>query len=154
MPEPKPAPALAAPSVTIIPPHPAESVAAGAEEKEPEAIIPPGSSTQVLAAATPEAAAQSTVTRTEFGIDLGAAHDLAHLRALWSIVVAQHGQLLEGLRPVVAVHPGRRHATKEMRLVAGPLHNAASATRLCAVLAGVGRACTPSVFDPQEKALR
>jgi hypothetical protein len=107
-----------------------------------------------VAAAAPEATMQSAVTQTEFGIDLGAARDVTHLRALWSTVLAQHGQLLEGLRPVVAIHPGRRHGTKEMRLVAGPLLNAASATRLCAVLAGVGRDCAPSVFDPQKQVLR
>jgi outer membrane biosynthesis protein TonB len=157
MPEPRPAPpmAAAAPSVTTIPPQPAQPMPAGTTEEELEPASPPGSSAPTpMASAAPEAAAQSTATQTEFGIDLGAAHDVAHLRALWSIVLAQHGQLLEGLRPVVAVQPGRRHGTKEMRLVAGPLLNAASATRLCAVLAGVGRTCTPSVFDPQKQALR
>jgi hypothetical protein len=104
--------------------------------------------------AAQQRAAESSISRTEFGIDLGPASNGDALRALWSTVKAQHGALLEGLQPMGVMRETGKPGGAELRLVAGPLVNAAAAARLCAVLAGTGRLCQPSVFDSQRQALR
>ena len=95
-----------------------------------------------------------SVTKTEFGIDLGGAPNVEGLRALWNAARARHGGLLEGLRPVMSVRESGRPGSVELRLVAGPIPNAASAARLCATLTAAGAVCQPSVFDGQRLALR
>lgn len=110
---------------------------------------PPG-----LVAITADAAASgSTATRTEFGIDLGAAATVEGLRNLWTSLKGTQAPLLEGLRPVVAVRDGTKPGTLELRLVAGPLANAGVAAKLCAALADAGLTCAPAVFDGQRLAL-
>lgn len=99
-------------------------------------------------------AAESVVTKTQFGIDLGSGADIETLRRLWITVKAQHGALLEGLRPVVAKRETGRPGAVEWRLVAGPLGNAAAAARLCAVLGATGRVCRTVPFDGQQLAQR
>jgi hypothetical protein len=101
-----------------------------------------------------EQAAGSTVTRTEFGVDVGGNHTLEGLRNLWASIRGRHGALFENLRPLVAVREGDKPGAVELRLVAGPLSNAVAAARLCATLAGAGIACQPTVFDGQRLALR
>ncbi|HEY0441565.1 MAG TPA: hypothetical protein VGD36_15970 [Xanthobacteraceae bacterium] len=98
--------------------------------------------------------ADSSVTRSEFGIDLGADGSIDGLRAMWNTVRAQHGALLEALRPTVAVRESGRAGGVELRLVVGPVANAATAARLCAVIASTGRACQPSGFDGPRLTLR
>jgi hypothetical protein len=100
------------------------------------------------------AASGSKATQTEFGVDLGGAGNLESLRGLWAKTRAAHGGLLEGLHPVVAVHDAHRPGGVSLRLVAGPLANAAAAAQLCARLAAGGVACRPAVFDGQRLALR
>jgi hypothetical protein len=100
-----------------------------------------------------EAAAASVATRTDFGIDLGGDSTIDGLRALWGTLKAQHGTTLEGLRPLIAVREGRAGAV-ELRLVAGPLANAAAAARLCATLTASLAPCQPATFDGQRLALR
>jgi hypothetical protein len=99
------------------------------------------------------AAAGSTATRTEFGIDLGTAATVEGLRNLWTAIKGTQAPLLEGLRPVVAVRDGAKPGALELRLVAGPLANAGVAARLCAALADAGLTCAPAVFDGQRLAL-
>ena len=102
-----------------------------------------------------EQAAESTVTRTEFGVDVGGNHTLDGVaRASGPRSRANHGALLEGLRPLVAVREGSKPGAVELRLVAGPLANAVAAARLCASLSAAGVACQPTVFDGQRLALR
>ncbi|QCI68208.1 hypothetical protein [Phreatobacter stygius] len=100
------------------------------------------------------AAQESTAIRTEFGVDLAGELSMDALRSRWQQLRAQHGPLLEGLRPLVAVQDGARPGTVDLRLVAGPLANANAATRLCASLATAGVNCKPAVFDGQRLALR
>src|SRR5262249_5174217 len=69
-------------------------------------------------AVTPDtAAAASTATRTEFGIDLGTAATVEGLRNLWTAIKSTQAPLLEGLRPVVAVRDGGKPGALELRLV-------------------------------------
>lgn len=104
-----------------------------------------------LATGTP-AAAESTATRTEFGIDLGGNASIEGLRTLWGSLKAGQPAMLEGLRPLMAVR--EKSGSFELRLIAGPLANASAAARLCAALAAAGQACQPSVFDGQRLALQ
>lgn len=105
------------------------------------------------ARAAPEAPIDSSLTHSEFGIDIGGDSSVEALRALWTTVRAQHGALLDGLRPTISLHDSGRQGV-ELRLVVGPLANAAAAARLCAVIASTGRSCQPSGFDGARAALR
>ena len=105
------------------------------------------------ARATPPAQTdEPAAPKTEFGVDLGRANSVDGLRQLWNTVKGRHGGALEGLRPIVAVREIARSGGVEVRLVAGPLPNAAAAARICALLPG--SACHPTVFDGQRLALR
>lgn len=93
-------------------------------------------------------------TRTEFGLDLGGAGNLAALRNSWAVIKRTHGEILDGLHPVIAVRDGSKPGTVSLRLIVGPLANAASAVRLCGRLANAGLSCQPAIFDGQRLALR
>jgi hypothetical protein len=98
-----------------------------------------------------EPTATKSEAKPEFGIDLGRANSVEGLRQLWSAMKSKYGGALEGLRPIVTVREIAR-AGVELRLVAGPLSNAAAAARLCASLSGA--TCHPTAFDGQRLALR
>jgi hypothetical protein len=97
-------------------------------------------------------AADSIATTTEFGVDLGNAPTIEALRTRWTTLRSEHASLLAGLRPVVSI--AERSGGIELRLVAGPLPNAAAAARLCGALAAAALPCQPAVFDGQRLALR
>jgi hypothetical protein len=103
---------------------------------------------------TNEQAAESTITRTEFGVDVGGKDTLDDLRTLWTFIRGSHGALFEGMRPLVAVREGQKPGALDLRLIAGPLPNAVAAARLCASLSAAGITCQPTVFDGQRLALR
>jgi len=92
-------------------------------------------------------------TKSQFGIDIGGAPTLAGLRSAWDRASRNHAVLLDGLRPLIAVRDGRAGQV-ELRLVVGPIGNAAAAARLCAALAGAGLSCQPTMFEGQRLALR
>lgn len=91
-------------------------------------------------------------TRTEFGLDLGSAPTVEALRGAWTIALRKHSRLLEGLYPVVHRRERPRGAGVELRLVAGPLPDAASAARICAAMTAIGAICQPSIFEGQRLA--
>jgi len=101
-----------------------------------------------------EQGAESVATRTEFAVDVGGDWTFDGLRAQWASLRSTHGGLFEGLRPVVAVREGTKPGALELRLVVGPLTNAAVAARLCATLVASGLPCQTTVFDGQRLALR
>jgi hypothetical protein len=92
--------------------------------------------------------------KTEFGLDIGGAGTLDGLRTLWAAARQRHAAALDGLRPIVHLRETRRPGGLDLRLVAGPLPNAAAAARLCATLTAAGAACHPTVFDGQRLAAR
>lgn len=146
-----PAPPQAPPVQVVTPPNP---------EPRPQGhnqIMPPQTTTQVVrntpSAETPKAA-QPDATRTEFAIDLGGEKTVDGLRARWATLRGNHGATLEKLRPVISVKEGPKVGTVELRLVAGPLANAADAARVCARLQTSGVPCIPTVFDGQRLSLR
>jgi hypothetical protein len=92
--------------------------------------------------------------KAEFGLDLGGANTLEGLRNLWATARSRHGPLLAGLRPVVHLRERPRPGAVDLRLVAGPIPNAATAARMCATLAAAGAICQPAAFDGQRLAVR
>ena len=57
------------------------------------------------------------------------------------------------MRPIIAIREGRAGQV-DLRLVVGPIGNAAAAAKLCASLAAAGLSCQPTLFDGQRLALR
>jgi hypothetical protein len=92
--------------------------------------------------------------KTEFGLDLGSATTVEALRTAWTAALRRHGPLLEGLRPVVQMRERPRPGGMELRLIAGPVPNAAAAARLCVSMTAAGAICAPAVFDGQRLAVR
>ena len=111
------------------------------------AVAPPA---QALAASR---AVDSIATRTEFAVDLGGDTSVEALRALWATMRGNH-PALANLKPLVSIRDGAKPGVVELRLVAGPLANAAAAARICALLAINHVACQTAVSDGQRLALR
>jgi hypothetical protein len=95
-----------------------------------------------------------SVTKTEFGIDLGGETSLDALRARWTTIKGNHGAALNGLYPVVRVREGSRPGTVELHLIAGPVPNANTAAKVCANLQKTGTPCQTSEFDGQKLSIR
>jgi hypothetical protein len=114
---------------------------------------------ETIASVAPEEAPAKTelpaipVQRTEFGVDLGSANSVDGLRALWRGLVASN-KALTGLRPIIMVKERTNGYGMQLRLVAGPLGDAAAAAKLCAAMSESDRSCETSVFDGQRLALK
>jgi hypothetical protein len=154
-PPPTPAVPLMSPKSIMAPPDPAAG-------KLIEPSLPPKTFTaapipDVVASAPPivdsEPDASETpqpklaVQQTEFAVDVGSANSVAGLRALWRGL--KSNRALADLRPVIAVKEGRGGFGMQLRLVAGPLQDAAAAAKICAGLIASKRACETTVFDGQ-----
>ena len=101
-------------------------------------------------AATPKLAVQ----RTEFGVDVGSANSLPGLRALWrGLLKSKSNAALTTLRPIIVVRENTTGLGMQLRLVAGPLSDAAAAAKICAVLIESNRTCETAVFDGQRLAM-
>ncbi|MBI3433746.1 MAG: hypothetical protein HY056_01495 [Proteobacteria bacterium] len=96
------------------------------------------------AASRPES---SVATKTVFAVDLGGATTIDALRVAWTALKSNQNILVDGLQPLISVRD--KSDAVELRLVVGPLANAALAARLCAAFASAGRQCEPAVFDGQ-----
>ena len=96
----------------------------------------------------------SNAGKAEFGLDLGSASTVEALRTAWAVALRRHGVLLEGLHPVVQTRERPRPGGPELRLIAGPIPNAATAARLCAAMTAAGAICAPALFDGQRLAGR
>ena len=96
----------------------------------------------------------SSVGKTEFSLDLGSASTIEALRTSWTAALRRHCTLLEGLRPVVGMRELSRPGGPDLRLIAGPVANAATAARLWAAMTAAGAVCAPAVFDGQRLAVR
>ena len=111
----------------------------------------PAAPTQV--AALEEAQEAAPVPQTRFGLDLGGASSMEGLRALWKGVRMAHGKDLPGLYPVLAIKPGDKGLGLQVHVVAGPIADAASAAKLCAILLVEDRTCETTIFDGQRLSL-
>ncbi len=97
------------------------------------AYAPPGDKPE--ADASQAAALQQAVQRTEFGVDVGGANSLNGLRALWrGLLKSKSTASLATLRPIIVVKESNTGLGMQLRLVAGPLNDAAAAAKICAAL--------------------
>jgi hypothetical protein len=124
---------------------------------EPDPVTPP--KPQATASAPPkddtERDESQAVQRTEFGVDLGGANSLNGLRALWrGLLKSKSTASLAALRPIVVVKESNTGLGMQLRLVAGPLSDAATAAKICAALAESQRSCETAVFDGQRLAMK
>jgi hypothetical protein len=127
-------------------------------EQPPEVITAaPAPEAVASASAAPEPAlssAEIAVQRTEFGVDLGGANSIGGLRALWRALLKSNAAAISSLRPIIVVKELNNGLGMQLRLVAGPLSDAAAAAKICAALMESARSCETSVFDGQRLALK
>jgi hypothetical protein len=109
---------------------------------------------QDLTSSIPPQQPGTSAGKTEFGLDLGSATTVEALRTAWTAALRRHGPLLEGLRPIVQMRERPRPGGMELRLIAGPVPNAAAAARLCVSMTAAGAICAPAVFEGQRLAVR
>jgi hypothetical protein len=97
--------------------------------------------------------AKATIQRTEFAVELGGANSIGGLRALWRGLLKSNNAELAELRPIIVVREGNTGLGMQLRLAAGPLHDAAEAAKICAALVESDRNCETTVFDGQRLAM-
>src|SRR5260221_10927186 len=93
------------------------------------------------------------VQRTEFAVDVGSANSIGGLRALWRGLLKSHSELA-ALRPIIVIREGSTGLGMQLRLVAGPLGDAAAAAKICAALIESERSCETAGFDGQRLAMK
>jgi hypothetical protein len=131
----------------LIEPDKPASVIAAAPMPEVMASAPSGEDADADAEALPK------IQRTEFGVDVGSANSIAGLRALWrGLFKSRTNAPLAALRPIIVIKEGTGGLGLKLRLVAGPLRDAAAAAKICAVLTENNRSCDTAVFDGQRLA--
>jgi hypothetical protein len=100
-----------------------------------------------------DADAAATIQRTEFAVELGGANSIGGLRALWRGLLKSNNAELAELRPIIVLREGNTGLGMQLRLAAGPLHDAAEAAKICATLVESQRSCETTVFDGQRLAM-
>jgi hypothetical protein len=151
--EPSPPPPKIAPVATAAPAESPVPAKPGAQKAEAPAASPAPTVTAAIAPAEPvtsETPSQNLVGKTDFGVDLGGANSIEGLRAVWRGALKVHSQQLASLQPVIVVKERHDGLGMQLRLVAGPLSDAAEAAKLCAeFLTTSNRACDTSVYEGQ-----
>jgi hypothetical protein len=110
--------------------------------------------TATAKAPTSEPVPEVRAARADFGVDLGGANSVDGLRGLWQGLLKADAALLSPLRPIIAIRERSNGLGMQLRLVAGPLADAAAAAKICAALVENSRSCETTVFDGQRLALR
>ena len=119
----------------------------------PEVVAASGPADEAEADASPPSATQLAVQRTEFGIDVGGANSVNGLRALWrGLLKSRSNAALTTLRPIIVIRENSNGLGMQLRLVAGPLTDAAAAAKICAGMLANERPCETAVFDGQRLA--
>jgi hypothetical protein len=76
------------------------------------------------------------------------------LRALWrGLLKSRSNAPLALLQPVIVIREGTGGRSMQLRLVAGPLTDAAAAAKLCAVMTENKRDCETAVYEGQRLTL-
>jgi hypothetical protein len=154
----------AAASKLIEPDKPEKSAKSEKPERpdKPPKVFTAAPMPEVVAAASPSDGAEPdaaslpklAVQRTEFGVDLGGANSVGGLRALWrGLLKSRSNAALAAMRPIIVIREGSNGLGMQLRLVAGPLGDAAAAAKLCAGLMANDRACETAVYDGQRLAV-
>jgi hypothetical protein len=157
-----PASSLVASKSMLAPPDPAAGKLT--EPGYPPKIIMAAPIPEVLASVPPDeetmeqdavpAVPRLAVQRTDFGVDVGTANSIPGLRALWrGLVKSKSNAALTTLRPIIAIKEGSNGLGFQLRLVAGPISDAAAAAKICAAMIASDRPCTTTVFEGQRLAL-
>jgi hypothetical protein len=98
---------------------------------------------------------QPAVQRTEFAVDVGGANSIGGLRALWrGLLKSRSNAPLAALQPIIVVKESNTGLGMQLRLVAGPLGDAAAAAKICAAMMESKRTCETTVFDGQRLAMK
>jgi hypothetical protein len=118
----------------------------------PEVVAPAASADDAERDPPWAASSKVAVQRTEFGVDVGGANSLGGLRALWRGL--KSNTALAALRPIIVVRESNTGLGMQLRLVAGPLADAAAAAKICAALLESQRPCETTVFDGQRLAMK
>jgi hypothetical protein len=138
--------ANAVPTPAAAPPSDANATAVPAKDEEkPE-----------LDADAANDADKSTIQRTEFAVELGGANSISGLRALWRGLLKSHDNktALASLQPIIVLRESNTGLGMQLKLAAGPLHDAAEAAKICAALTESSkRTCETTVFDGQRLAM-
>ncbi|WP_051677378.1 hypothetical protein [Bradyrhizobium sp. URHD0069] len=131
------------------------------EPEKPAKTITAAPMPEVVALVTPaedagaDAVPKFAVQRTEFGVDVGGANSVGGLRALWrGLLKSRSNAVLTTLRPLIVVREGSNGLGMQLRLVAGPLSDAAAAAKICAVMIENDRTCATTVFDGQRLVMK
>jgi hypothetical protein len=130
------------------------------EPEPPPSVVTAAPMPEVVAAADhadaePPYAPKLAVQRTEFGVDVGGANSVNGLRALWrGLLKSRANAPLAALRPIIVVKEANNGLGMQLRLVAGPLGDAAAAAKICATLTANNRTCETTVFDGQRLAIK
>jgi hypothetical protein len=154
----RPATPLMPSRLMMAPPDPAATKLT-VPDQPPEIITAaPVPEAMASAPAAPDPAASNAtseiaVQRTEFGVDLGGANSIEGLRALWRGLLKSN-TALTSLRPIIVVKERSNGLGMQLRLVAGPLSDAAAAAKICAALVESERSCETAVFDGQRLAIK
>ena len=137
---------------------PPDAAAGKLIEPEPPAKTVTSGPMPEIVAASVDAEAEAIapkLQRTEFGVDVGGANSVGGLRALWrGLLKSKSNAPLSALRPIIVVKEGTGGLGMQLRLVAGPLRDAAAAAKICATLVESQRACETTVFDGQRLSLQ
>jgi hypothetical protein len=118
----------------------------------PEVVAPAASADDAERDPPWATSSKVAVQRTEFGVDVGGANSLGGLRALWRGL--KSNTALAALRPIIVVKESTTGLGMQLRLVAGPLADAAAAAKICAALLESQRPCETTVFDGQRLAMK
>jgi hypothetical protein len=146
------APPEAVATKLIEPEKPAKTITA-APMPEVVALVTPAE--DAGADASQAAMPKLAVQRTEFGVDVGGANSVSGLRALWrGLLKSRSNAVLTTLRPLIVVREGSNGLGIQLRLVAGPLSDAAAAAKICAVMIENDRTCATTVFDGQRLVMK
>jgi hypothetical protein len=157
---PTPTPLMASKSM-MAPPDPAAGKLIESSAPPKTAGAPPAP--EVVASAPPaadegpdatESLPKTAVQRTEFGVDVGGANSVGGLRALWrGLLKSRVNAPLAALRPIIMIKESSTGLGMQLRLVAGPLTDAAAAAKICAGMTANERPCETTVFDGQRLAM-
>lgn len=88
-----------------------------------------------------------SVRRTEFGADVGGSGNIRDIRALWSDIQASLEARGAAVRPLLVFRDDG--TSQQLRLVVGPVSDAAEVARLCALMPTVVRSCGVSPYVGQ-----
>ena len=79
----------------------------------------------------PDSPPELVARRTEFGVDVGGANSVPGLRALWrGLLKSRSNAALTTLRPIIVIKENNNGLGMQLRLVAGPINDAAAAARV------------------------